>query len=331
LKSNAVHQYVPLDAQQYAARFLEHWKPDLAIFTESEIWPNTILEVAARRIPLALVNARLSPRSFKRWKRGGRSTVALFNRMNVVLAQNEALARRFSELGARHVIAAGNLKIDAPPPPVDLLQLQHLKSLLAGRPLLVAASTHEGEEKVLGQAHRRIAQRIEGFCTIIAPRHPERGTAVAEELTSLGLSVVQRSTGAEPGPRTDVYIADTIGELGTFYALAPVAFIGGSLIEHGGQNPIEAVRHGAVVLTGPHWHNFRDAYRALLRHKGAVEIKTSDELADAVIALHGDAAAAEQMRAGARTALDTLSGALVRTVGALLELLPDGEGSQRAS
>ena len=331
LKGNAVHQYVPLDAPQYVARFLDHWKPHLAIFTESEIWPNTILEVASRNIPIALVNARLSPRSAKRWKRGGRNAEALFNRLSVVLAQNDALGRRFQELGARNVIVAGNLKIDAPPPPVDALQLQHLRTLLAGRPLFVAASTHDPEEKIVGQAHRRIAQRIDGFCTIIAPRHPERGTAIAEELKSLGLNVVQRSTGAEPGPRTDVYIADTIGELGTFYALSPIAFIGGSLIEHGGQNPIEAVRHGAVVLTGPHCQNFRDAYKSLLRHKGAREVKTGDEVADAVIALHADPASAEAMRAGASFALDSMSGALQRTTEALLPLLPAETRLQRAS
>ena len=247
-----------------------------------------------------------------------------------MLAQNDALGRRFQELGARNVIVAGNLKIDAPPPPVDALQLQHLRTLLAGRPLFVAASTHDPRKNV-GQAHRRIAQQIDGFCTIIAPRHPERGTAIAEELKSLGLNVVQRSTGAEPGPRTDVYIADTIGELGTFYALSPIAFIGGSLIEHGGQNPIEAVRHGAVVLTGPHCQNFRDAYKSLLRHKGVREVKTGDELADAVIALHADPASAEAMRAGASFALDSMSGALQRTTEALLALLPAQTRLQRAS
>lgn len=331
LKGNAIHQYVPLDVPAYISRFLGHWKPDLVLFTESEIWPNTIMEVAKRGIPLALVNARLSKRSVGRWKRSRRNAQALFSRMSVVLAQNGPLGRRFSELGARRVVVAGNLKIDAPPPPVDQLGLQQLRTQLAGRPLFVAASTHDPEEKLIGQAHRLIAQRIEGFCTIIAPRHPERGTIIAEQLKSLGLNVVQRSTGAEPGPRTDVYIADTIGELGTFYALAPVAFIGGSLIAHGGQNPIEAIRHGAAVLTGPHWHNFQDSYKALLRLNGAREVKTAEDIAAAVVALLSDPDEAEAMRKGAGHALDTMSGALKRTTDALMALLPARAEVTRAS
>ena len=137
--------------------------------------------------------------------------------------------------------------------------------------MFVAASTHEGEEEIVAQAHRELTRGFESLCTIIAPRHPERGTAIAERLKELGLSVTQRSRGALPGPQTDIYIADTIGELGTLYALAPIAFIGGSLVERGGQNPIEAIRHGTAVITGPYWHNFPDAYRALLRHKGVME------------------------------------------------------------
>lgn len=330
LGPRAVHQYVPLDAPEYAARFLEHWQPDLAVFTESEIWPSLILETSARHVPIALVNGRLSHRSRRRWQRNKSIAMPLFSRFNIILAQNERMALGFSALGARNVHAVGNLKIDAPPPPVDLNELERLKEALGDRPVFAAASTHEGEEETVAVAHRTLTRQFERLCTIIAPRHPERGTALAEMLKNLGFSVAQRSLGALPGPRTDIYIADTIGELGTLYALAPVAFIGGSLIDRGGQNPIEAVRHGVAVLTGPHWQNFRDAYRTLLRHEGAIEVKSSADIANAVARLLDSPAELQRMRAGATQALATLSGALDKTVEALLRYLPD-ERLKRAS
>jgi 3-deoxy-D-manno-octulosonic-acid transferase len=330
LPARSLHQYVPLDAPQYAASFLDHWRPDLAVFTESEIWPSLILETAARDIPLALVNARLSHRSRRRWQRNKSMAQPLFNRFDVVLAQNERLATGFSALGARNVEPVGNLKIDAPPPPVDAGELQRLTDALEGRPSFVAASTHEGEEEIIAEAHRELARVFDRFCTIIAPRHPERGTAIAERLKDLGLSVAQRSLGAVPTERTDIYVADTIGELGTLYALTPIAFIGGSLVERGGQNPIEAVRHGVAVLTGPHWQNFRDAYRTLLRHQGAVQVDSAKSLAATVAHLLQSQSEMVHMRAGATQALATLSGALDKTVATLLRYLPD-ERLKRAS
>jgi len=330
LGPNAVHQYVPLDAPEYAARFLDHWQPDLAVFTESEIWPSLILETSARAIPIALVNGRLSHRSRRRWQRNRAMALPLFSRFSIILAQNERMAIGFSALGARNVVPAGNLKIDAPPPPVDRSELERLQSALEGRPVFAAASTHEGEEETIAVAHRALARQFEGLCTIIAPRHPERGTALAESLKDLGFTVAQRSLGTLPGPRTEIYIADTIGELGTLYALAPIAFIGGSLVDRGGQNPIEAIRHGAAVLTGPNWQNFRDAYNALLRHEGAIEVKTSADIAAAVARLLDSPAELQRMRSGATQALATLSGALDTTVEALLRYLPD-ERLKRAS
>ena len=330
LGPRALHQYVPLDAPEYAARFLEHWRPDLAVFTESEVWPSLILETAARNIPIALVNARLSHKSRRRWQRNKSTAVPLFGRFSIILAQNDRLALGFSSLGARNVLSVGNLKIDAPPPPVDLNELERLKAALGNRPVFAAASTHEGEEETIAAAHRALSRRFENLCTIIAPRHPERGTALSEMLKDLGFTVAQRSLGAVPGPRTDIYIADTIGELGTLYALSPVAFIGGSLIDRGGQNPIEAVRHGVAVLTGPHWQNFRDAYRTLLRHDGAIEVKSAADIAAAVAKLLDGPAELQRMRSGATQALTTLSGALDKTVEALLRYIPD-ESLKRAS
>jgi 3-deoxy-D-manno-octulosonic-acid transferase len=317
------HQYLPLDSPAFVARFLDHWRPDLAVFTEQEVWPNLVVEASARSVPLALVNARMSDRSFERWLRRASLANALFSRFTIVLAQNAILAERFRLLGAGEAVAAGNLKIDAPPPPVDAAARGVLAAALADRPRLVAASTHAGEEAVVAEAHREIARHVAGFCTIIAPRHPERGPGVAEALRAAGFTVARRSLGELPEGRTDIYIADTIGELGTLYSIAPLGFIGGSLVPHGGQNPIEAVRHGAVVLTGPHWTNFADAYRALIDGGAAIEVRTNAELAAEARRLTEDGAALARLKGNAERALATLSGALDRCASALLPLIAE--------
>lgn len=330
LGPRAIHQYVPLDSPRFAKRFLDHWRPDLAIFTESEIWPNLILETSARGVPIAIANARISHRSFARWRRSSGLARPLFNRVGLVLAQNERFQRWYALLGARDVRNTGNIKIDAPPPPVDTAELSRLQGSVAGRPLLLAASTHGGEDEIIAVAHRLLAARLPGFLTIIVPRHPDRAAAIADMLTAQGLTVGRRSRREGIAATTDIYLADTIGELGTFYALAPVAFIGGSLVKHGGQNPIEAVRHGAAVVTGPETHNFTDAYEALVRAKGAVVVNDANALADVVARLHGDPAALADMHRGARDALAGLGGALQRSTDALLTLLAPIEEASRA-
>jgi 3-deoxy-D-manno-octulosonic-acid transferase len=331
ISRRTVHQYIPLDEASFVASFLDHWRPGLGVFTEQEVWPNLVLSAAQRGIPLALVNARMSERSFDRWQRRSGVAEALFSRFAVVLAQNEALAQRFETIGARRVVAAGNLKVDAPAPPVDAAAFSALAAALGGRPRIVAASTHDTEELAVAEAHRRLKGKIDGLVSIIAPRHPERGEAIANAVGELGLAVSRRSAGALPDASTDVYVADTIGELGTFYATAPIAFVGGSLIPHGGQNPIEAVRHGAVVVTGSSTHNFADAYAALVGAGGAIRVAGVEELAPTLALLLKDPARTEAMRVNATRALQGLSGALERTVAALLPYLPDRDGELAAT
>jgi 3-deoxy-D-manno-octulosonic-acid transferase len=321
LPARAIHQYVPLDVPQYVGRFLDHWKPAIAIFTESDIWPNLVLATSARHVPLVLVNARMSPRSINRWRRFAKFGRPLFSRFAAILAQNDNIARAVKRLGAPNVITAGNIKIDSPAPPVDPAVKAKLKAAIGDRPVFLAASTHPGEDTVIAAAHSLMRRNLEGLLTIIVPRHPERGGGLAASLGGLGLKTQLRSRAADPAPETEIYIADTIGELGTFYSVAPVALIGGSLVEHGGQNPIEAIRLGACVLTGPYTHNFRDAYASLYREKGAIEVRSSDDIARQVTKLLSDKLAAERMRAGADRALQTLGGALDKTLGAIQPLL----------
>ena len=322
LPARALHQFMPLDAPQYANAFLDHWKPDIAIFTESEIWPGLILATSARAIPLVLVNGRMSDRSYKSWKRMPGMSEPLFGRFDLILAQNAKLTRWFRDVGARNVVAAGNLKADSPPPPADALKLAGLRTAIGGRPCLLAASTHEGEDAILAAAHLKLAEKLPGLCTIIAPRHPERGAAIARDLAARGLTCARRSLNQPLEPTTDVYIADTIGELGTLYAACPIAFVGGSLIQRGGQNPLEAVAHGAAVLTGPSTHNFGDEYTALRQAGGVTDVTDADDIAEAVMKLLAGPDARAEMVANAAKAVEGLKGALVRTVAAITPLLP---------
>ena len=324
LGPRAIHQYVPLDAAAYVRRFLEHWRPDLGVFTESEIWPNLILESSARRVPLVIANARMSKESFRTWRRHSSVARPVFSCFSAVLAQNRAFAVRFSELGAGGVIDAGNLKVDAPPLPVDTRALKQLQSALGTRPLWLAASTHEGEEALVAGAHRLIAARVPGLVTIIAPRHPDRGSAIAAQLRATGSTVCQRSLGETVEPGTNILLADTLGELGTLYALTPVAFMGKSLAGNaGGHNPIEAIQHQAAVITGPLWYNFEDSFRALLAADAAIEVRDADELAVAVARLLTERAELTRQRQQASAVIASLSGALARTVAVIGDLLVD--------
>jgi 3-deoxy-D-manno-octulosonic-acid transferase len=326
LPEGAIHQFVPLDSPSFVTRFLNHWRPDMALFTESEIWPNLILEADKRGIPLALVNATMSERSFRRWSKMPGLSRPLFSRFSVVLAQSKLLAKRLKALGALNVIAAGNLKFDAPPPPIDSAELARLKDAVRARPVFLAASTHQGEDEMIAQTHQKLREAVPELLTIIVPRHPERGSAIAAMASGLlGLYVAQRSKGDDPTTETEIYVSDTIGELGIFYSLATVAFIGGSLVKQGGHNPIEAAKLGAGIVSGPHWHNFPEVFKAIAEKGGCRFVKDPDELTQAARALFSDEASLEAMRAGATEAVNELSGAMELTIAALEPFLPPQE------
>lgn len=331
LPKGAFHQYVPLDRRRYINRFLDHWRPNLAVLVESEIWPNLVLETKARKTPLLLINGRMSTSSFKAWRRRPGLSRPIFSAFDLVLAQNDSLAERFAQLGATDTRDAGNLKADAPPPPVDETGKVELAAAFSNRPLWLAASTHPGEEDLIGAAHSLIKKALPDLATIIVPRHPERGKAVAEMLRGQGLNVTLRSSGALPDTRTDIYVADTIGELGLFYVLAPVAFIGGSLVNHGGQNPVEAIKLGAAVLSGPNVHNFRDAYGELLKAGGAKEVADADSLAIAVLGMLQEEPARDEMRGRAEATVSSMSGALPRTLNTIESYFPAKVTLQHAS
>jgi len=318
---NDVHQFAPLDAPKFVARFLDHWRPNLVALTESEIWPNTIIACHDRSIPIALINARMSERSYKRWRKNRGVARPLLSRIRLILAQNERLARRFRDLGGRDVRIAGNLKVDAPPLPVNHAALASLKRQVDGRPVLLAASTHPGEDELLIRAYRTIKQKMPQLLLIIAPRHPSRGEALAGMVAGEGLISSRRQFNEAIEPTTDVYIADTVGEMGLFYSLAEVAFIGGSLIERGGQNPIEAIRLGTIVMTGPSQYNFADAYQELKRRNGVVEVSSEQDIAASAAHLLTDDAARSELQQCAAAGVAAMVGALDTTAIALDTLL----------
>jgi 3-deoxy-D-manno-octulosonic-acid transferase len=322
LPQGAVHQFMPLDSPRLCARFVEHWRPDLGLFTESEIWPNLIVEASGRNVPLVLVNARMSQRSAQRWSRLSSLSSPVFSRFDLALAQNWRFAKRLSGLGARNAIVTGNLKYDAPPPPVDVAALEELRRSLGGRPVFLAASTHPGEDEVVVRAHEILQGAMPSLLTIIAPRHPDRGEAISAHLAERSLRAAVRSRGEAIGADTQVYLADTIGELGLFYSLAPVSFIGGSLVTHGGQNPIEAIKLGSCVLSGPHTYNFTETYSVLHRYGGFRLVTGPDDLAAAARALFENEDEIAGMKRQAAAAIGTLGGALEKTIDALKPYLP---------
>ena len=295
LPPNVIHQFVPLDTPRYTGRFLDHWQPNLALLAESDLWPNLIMACTEKNIPLILVNGRLSERSFTRWRYLPHTIGALLGRFDLCLTQSEPDAERYSELGAPRVTMTGNLKLDVPAPPVDAGKLAAMRAVVRQRPVIAAASTHPGEEAVIIDAVRRLRQSFPGLLTIIAPRHPERGAGVVEIATAAGLNAVARSRGLLPDRGTDVYVADTIGELGLIYRLAPIVFMGGSLVRHGGQNPIEAAKLGAAILHGPHVWNFTEIYQALDDARGAEEVLDVNRLAVRIGAWLTDAALRKQV------------------------------------
>ncbi|CUT11965.1 Lipid IVA 3deoxyDmannooctulosonic acid transferase EC 249912 often with EC 249913 also [Bradyrhizobium sp.] len=314
---DVIHQYVPYDSPRYVARFLDHWKPSLALFIESDLWPNLILAGAARRVPMVLINGRMSPRSFPRWRRMQGTISALLSRFDICLAQSKTDAARFSALGGRDVVTTGNLKLDVPAPPADPAKLERLMAMTRGRPVIVAASTHPGEEEMLVAAHRSLSGFFPQLLTVIVPRHPDRGSSITGLITASGLKPALRSRDELPTAATDVYIADTMGELGLFYRLSDIVFMGGSLIHHGGQNPIEAIKLGAAIVHGPHVFNFADVYEALDRSGGARQADTQELLIKQLGQLLADPALRQKIHQSGAGVVEDLGGALNRTMTAL--------------
>jgi 3-deoxy-D-manno-octulosonic-acid transferase len=311
LPQGAFHQFAPVDLPSAAARFLDHWKPDVALFVDSEIWPNLILAARDRGVPMALVNGRMSARSFAGWRRARHAAESILSTYEICLAQDDQAAERFRLLGARNVQVAGSLKADAPPMPADTEKFEEMSRAIAGRPVFLAASTHQGEDETVLPSHDSLRRRFPDLLTIIVPRHPHRGAEIA--MLCGARKALRRSEGQIPERETAIYIADTLGELGLFYRLTPFAFVGGSLVPHGGQNPLEPARLGRAVLAGPHTENFALAYRAIFAAQECGRVNSSAEIVALAGRLLGDPDAVRRMGEAAERGAATLGGALDKT------------------
>jgi 3-deoxy-D-manno-octulosonic-acid transferase len=319
LPPGAFHQFIPVDTPAATTRFLDHWRPDAGLFVDSDIWPNLIAGSKDRGIKLGLVNARMSERSFKGWRWAPKTAAKLLSAFDLCLAQDDEIAARFRDLGAPNVHAIGSLKADAPPLPADPQNLAALCAAVGGRPILLAAQTHPGEDETILPAHDVLRQTIPNLLTIIVPRHVERGPEIA---MLCGARPVRRRAHDElPSTDTAVYIADTMGELGLFYRLAPFAFVGGSLMRHGGQNPLEPARLGCAVLAGPHTFNFASAYSAILSAQGVGLVHSSSDIATMTRRLLENPVETKSTGARASAAAATLGGAAAKTISFVEQLL----------
>lgn len=319
LPRNATHAFAPYDTAGAVRRFLDHWRPDLAVWAESELWPRLVHDTYARGIPMLLINARLSATSAQGWSRARSLARAMLTRFATILSQDDETAARLIALGAppERVTVTGTLKEDATAPACDEVELARLKALIGDRPTWLAASTHPGEEEIVAEAHRSFA----GHLLILVPRHPERGAALADTLRADGWQVARRAAGEDPGPDTQIYLADTLGEMGLWFRLSPVTFLGGSLVPIGGHNPYEPAALDSAILHGPHVANFAVIFDRLAQADAALEIRGAESLAQGLAALFAPGAATRQAERAKSTATEA-AGATRAALAAILEHLP---------
>jgi 3-deoxy-D-manno-octulosonic-acid transferase len=331
LPPRALHQYVPLDHPDYCARFLSHWRPDLGVWVESEFWPNLITATHESGTPLALINARITERSFQGWQRFSATIRDLLSRFSVVIAQDQASATRLRALGAASVATPGNIKHDAPPLTADEAELAALRAAIGTRPVWLATNTHEGEEEAAAEVHESLAVTHPDVLTLIVPRHPARGDGIATMLRKRGLRVAQRAAGDAIEPNSDIYLADTLGELGLFYRLADIVFIGGTLVPTGGHNPFEPARLRSALIAGPSDFNFVESFTLFSEGDALIRIADASQLTQAVAALLDDTIMRERRATDAERIVSASSDATRATLAALASLLPPAQAQKDAA
>lgn len=324
LPAGVIHQYAPVDGPGVVARFLDHWRPSLGVFVESELWPNMLLEAHRRGVKLALVSARLTDKTVEGWSRFPASARAVTGVFDLVLPQDAASAQRLQAIGAQ-VDGLVNLKLSGETLPHDAAAFSRLSAAIGDRPVIVAASTHEGEEIAIIRALDTLTEPV---CLILLPRHPERAAHIAAALKHDGYAFAMRSSGETIGDDTDIYLADTLNEMGLFLRLADVVIMGGSfapalgLPPVGGHNPLEPARLARPTISGPDASNWAAVTSFLAEAGGLVHVQAPWELPQAVAPLLADPAAAKAMGERARRAAAEAGGGLDRLWSLLTPLLP---------
>ncbi|MEO0980150.1 MAG: 3-deoxy-D-manno-octulosonic acid transferase [Pseudomonadota bacterium] len=330
LPDGAFHQFVPYDAPEPFRKFLDHWSPDLVVVVESEIWPCLFDDMKGRDIPFVLLNGRLSDSSRRNWSRIPETSRYVFGCLDAVLAQSRADADRFVAMGCKNVEVPGNLKFDAAEPVADETALALLKSQTGGRSIWLAALTHPGEDEIVFEAYERLRRDFPDLLLVLVPRHPARAPEIAQAAGERGFALVARSSGEPIGPKTDVFLGDTLGEMGLFYRLAPVTFLGGSFVDVGGHNPVEAALAGSALITGPKVANARGVYKDFWMRGAAIRVSEPSDLAQYVGALLHDAGSVSEQVETARSLVEEGRGALGKTLKLLKRFLSGAGGGQSA-
>lgn len=307
---HVTHQFMPIDTPKWLNRFIDYWRPQLAIFIEQELWPNTLHGLKQRNIPIILLNARLSEHSALRWSRSPELTAWLLRHFQLIVAQSEKDATRLQRLGAPEVQLAGNLKFDAKAPPARAIDVSTLSALLKGRPVWTAASTHEGEEEQIFSQIVQLKLLYPNLCTLLAPRHPQRADKIVHLASLYDLKVARRSKNQWPQSMVDLFLLDTIGELGLLYNISGIVFLGGSLVPHGGQNPIEPAQLNNALLYGPYVDNFLDTYNKLSAAGGAQSVRDAADLRSTLRSLLDHPDEVKIMAVRAKDAVSRLGGGL---------------------
>lgn len=328
LPAKAIHQFCPLDVPRWVDRFLAHWRPDTALWIESELWPNLVLGANRAGVPMALVNARLSKRSERRWAKARRTFRQLVSKFSVVLCQTQDGADAFRSFGIAHADCVGNLKFSAPPLPFSHDDKLMLEKCIDGRPVWLAASTHPGEEEIVFDAHARLRSDFPNLLTILVPRHPNRASEIEAAAKAYSTAVTRRTVDPVIGKDVEIHIADTLGELGLFYALSPIAYVGGGMGSLGGHNPIEPAQRDTAILYGPDRGNFTTVAAELEAVGAAQVVSSSDELSKAVSLLLTDPAETGRRAAQARQVAIRNSGVVDLVLDRLRPVLPAQPGKQ---
>lgn len=328
LPDGAFHQYIPVDRLSYVRRFLDHWRPDLTLWTESEFWPNFISETSARNIPLILINGRISPKAFAGWQKARGLIGHILRCFDLCLGQSGEDVERLLHLGATKAKSVGNLKFAVPALPVIDADLAELNSKVGDRPRWLAASTHPGEEQIVADVHKQLKSSHPELLTVIVPRHPARGIEVADLLRGQGLTTAVRSQDDPIDQNTDIYIADTMGEMGLFFRLSQIVFMGKSLVPLGGQNPLEAFRLECAVIHGPYMMNFQWMSEQMAQEDCAVTVADPEALAEAVDGLLGDDERCRELAANG-TAFVESQAQVVELIGDEIQAVLNADGGRK--
>ena len=276
------HQFYPLDHALFVKKFLNHWKPNLAIFIESEIWPTMFKEINKKKIPLILLNARITRKTFKRWIKVKEFAQSIFNNILISYPQNQETKLYLKKLGSKKIIKIGNLKFVENKFEKQISYSKRFRSIFQNKKVWVASSTHKTEEIFCARAHIELKKQNKNLITIIIPRHVHRTEEIVSDIQNLGLNIALHSSNNSNLKDTDIYIVDTFGETKKFHKIASSVFLGGSIISRGGQNPLEAARFGARILHGPNIDNFKDVYKLLKFFKISKQINSQKKLASLI-------------------------------------------------